>query len=138
MSTPTSATTGATTGRAGFLRLVLAVDAVVTGVNGLAYLAAAGLLSDLLGPDAGLLRGIGIFLLAYGVAVGLLAGRRQVSEAGTQVVVGLNVVWAPASIAAVVTGLLAFTTIGAVWAILQALVVAGFAVLQIAGLRKLR
>ncbi|MFG1948958.1 hypothetical protein [Nonomuraea sp. NPDC048826] len=129
--------TSTTTDRAKFLRLVLAVDAAVTGVNGLAYLAAAGLLSELLGPGAGPLRGIGIFLIGYAIAVGLLAGRRQVSAAGTRAVAGLNIVWALASVIAVVTGLLAFTTIGAVWAILQALVVAGFAALQISGLRKL-
>ena len=138
MSAPTSAGPRGTTSRARFLRLVLAADAVVTGVNGLAYLVAAGLLSDLLGPDAGPLRGIGIFLIGYGAAVGLLAGRSQVSEAGTRAVIGLNAVWTLASVAAVVAGLLTFTTIGAVWAILQAVVVAGFAALQIAGLRKLR
>ncbi|WP_049570999.1 hypothetical protein [Nonomuraea sp. SBT364] len=130
--------TVATTGRAKFLRLVLALDAVVTGVNGLVYLAAAGLVSDLLGPDAGLLRGIGVFLLVYGAAVGILAGRGTVSRAGTRAVIGLNIAWTLASVAAVVTGLVEFTTIGAVWAIAQALVVGAFAELQIMGLRKLR
>ncbi|MDA0638826.1 hypothetical protein OUY22_35905 [Nonomuraea sp. MCN248] len=131
-------TTTTTTGRAGFLRLVLALDAGVTGVNGLAYLAAAGPLSDLLGPGAGLLRGIGVFLIGYAVAVGLLAARGEVSEAGTRAVIGLNLAWAVAGVLAVVAGLLTFSTLGAVWTVLQALVVAGFAALQIAGLRRLR
>ncbi|MFB4291838.1 hypothetical protein ACBI99_29600 [Nonomuraea sp. ATR24] len=130
--------TVATTGRAKFLRLVLALDAVVTGANGLVYLAGAGLVSDLLGPDAGLLRGIGAFLLVYGAAVGLLAARGTVSQAGVKAVIGLNIAWTLGSVAAVITGMMEFTTIGAVWAIAQALVVGVFAELQIMGLRKLR
>ncbi|WP_433518332.1 hypothetical protein ACQP2T_24070 [Nonomuraea sp. CA-143628] len=125
------------TDRARFLRLALASDAVVTGVNGLVYLAAAGPASDLLGPDAGLLRAIGVFLLAYGAAVGLLAGRRTISPAATKAVIALNAAWTLASVAAVVTGATEFTTPGAVWAIGQALVVGVFAELQIMGLRRL-
>jgi hypothetical protein len=126
------------TDQARFLRVVLALDAVVTGVNGLVYLAAAGPASDLLGPDAGLLRAIGVFLLVYGVAVGLLAGRRAISPAATKAVIALNAVWTLGSVAAVVTGVAEFTTIGAVWAIAQAIVVGVFAELQITGLRRLR
>ncbi|MEU7836176.1 hypothetical protein [Nonomuraea sp. NPDC049129] len=126
------------TDRARFLRLALASDAVVTGVNGLVYLAAAGPASDLLGPDAGLLRAIGVFLLAYGAAVGLLASRHVISPAATKAVIALNAVWTVGSVAAVVTGMTEFTTPGAVWAIGQALVVGVFAELQIMGLRRLR
>lgn len=126
------------TGTAGFLRLVLAVDAAVTGVNGLAYLVAAGLLSDLLGPGETPLRAIGIFLIGYGLAVGLLASRPRPAEPGTRAVIAANAAWAVASVVVVAAGLLTFTTLGAVWAILQALVVAAFAALQVAGLRKLR
>ncbi|TYB63951.1 hypothetical protein FXF51_23165 [Nonomuraea sp. PA05] len=127
-----------TTDRMKFLRLALAADAVVTGGNGLVYLAFAGPVGDLLGPDTGLLRGIGVFLLVYGAAVGLLATRRDISPAATKAVIALNIIWTLASVAAVVTGAAGFTTIGAVWAIAQALVVAGFAELQITGLRKSR
>ncbi|WP_043622153.1 hypothetical protein [Nonomuraea candida] len=127
-----------TTDRMKFLRLALAADAVVTGGNGLVYLAFAGPVGDLLGPDAGLLRGIGVFLLAYGAAVGLLAARRDISPAATKAVIAVNIVWTLASIAAVVTGAIGFSTMGAIWAIAQALVVAGFAELQIMGLRKSR
>ncbi|GAA4962850.1 hypothetical protein HD597_002130 [Nonomuraea thailandensis] len=127
-----------TTDRMKFLRMALAADAVVTGGNGLAYLAFAGPVGTLLGPDAGLLRGIGVFLLVYGAAVGFLATRRDISPAGVKAVIALNIIWTLASIAAVVTGAAGFTTIGAIWAIAQALVVAGFAELQITGLRKSR
>jgi hypothetical protein len=126
------------TDHARFLRLTLVLDAVVTGVNGLVYLAAAGPASDLLGPDAGLLREIGGFLLVYGAAVGLLASRRVINPAATKAVIALNALWILGSVLAVVTGAAEFTTIGAVWAIAQALVVAAFAELQIMGLRRLR
>ncbi|MEV0825953.1 hypothetical protein [Nonomuraea rubra] len=127
-----------TTDRMKFLRLALAADAVVTGGNGLVYLAFAGPVGTLLGPDAGMLRGIGVFLLVYGAAVGFLATRRDISPAATKAVIAVNIIWTLASIAAVVTGAAGFTTIGAIWAIAQALVVAGFAELQITGLRKTR
>ncbi|MET8863162.1 hypothetical protein ABZW11_09435 [Nonomuraea sp. NPDC004580] len=127
-----------TTDRTKFLRLTLAADAAVTGVNGLAYLAFAGPVAALLGPDAAALRGIGAFLLAYGAAVAVLATRRDISRTGTRAVIALNVAWTLGSVAAVVTGALGFTTIGAVWAVAQALVVAVFAELQLTGLRKSR
>ncbi|TMR98589.1 hypothetical protein [Nonomuraea basaltis] len=127
-----------TADKAKFLRLALAADAVVTGGNGLVYLAFAGPVGDLLGADAALLRGIGVFLLVYGAAVGLLAGRRAISPAATKAVIALNIIWTLGSVAAVVTGALDLTMVGAIWAIAQALAVAGFAELQIMGLRKAR
>ncbi|WP_327580755.1 hypothetical protein OHA25_32545 [Nonomuraea sp. NBC_00507] len=127
-----------TTDRLKFLRLALAADAVVTGGNGLVYLAFAGPVAALLGPEAGLLRGIGVFLFVYGAAVGLLATRRAISPAATRAVIALNIIWTLGSVAAVISGAVGFTTIGAIWAIAQALAVAGFAELQIMGLRKAR
>ncbi|MFI6735742.1 hypothetical protein ACIBI9_22710 [Nonomuraea sp. NPDC050451] len=127
-----------TADRMKFLRLALAADAVVTGGNGLVYLAFAGPVSDLLGPGAGLLRGIGAFLLVYGAAVGLLATRRAISPAATRAVIALNIIWTLGSVAAVATGAADLTTIGAIWTIAQALVVGVFAELQIVGLRKTR
>nr|WP_055505525.1 hypothetical protein [Nonomuraea pusilla] len=124
--------------RTKFLRLALALDAVVTGANGLVYLAFAAPVSTLLGPGAGLLREIGIFLLVYGAAVGVIASRPAISAAATKAVIGLNIAWTLASVGAVVTGSADFTTIGAIWAIAQAIVVAVFAELQITGLRKAR
>ena len=118
------------------LRTVLRLDAVVTGANGAAYLVAAPLLTDLLGVPSGVLRGIGAFLLAYTAGVALVAARPVVSAGATEVVVGTNLLWAAASVAAVVTDRFDLTTTGAVWVLLQAAVVAGFAVLQAAGLRR--
>ncbi|NUW37306.1 hypothetical protein HTZ77_38795 [Nonomuraea sp. SMC257] len=127
-----------TTDRTKFLRLALAADAAVTGVNGLAYLAAAGPLADLLGPGAGLLRGIGAFLLVYAVAVGVLATRTAVNAAATKAVIAVNLAWTLASLVAAVAESGEFTVLGLVWTVAQALVVAVFAELQIMGLRRAR
>jgi hypothetical protein len=63
-----------------------------------------------------------------------LVGDRPVAAA-VRIVVAGNLLWTAASVA-VAAGDGTLTTIGTVWVVLQALVVAGFAVLQFAGLRR--
>ena len=118
------------------LRLALRLDAVVTGLNGAAYLAAAPLLGDLLGLSDDLLRAVGAFLLAYALAVWLVGAGRRISAAAVEAVVVANVLWVIGSVIAVVTGFGSPTTAGAAWLVLQAVVVAGFAAVQVAGLRR--
>jgi hypothetical protein len=126
--------TTTTTAPAPLLRLALRLDAVVTGLNGAAYLLAASPLADLLGLPAGWLRGTGVFLLAYAAAVWLVGTRPTPTAVRT--VVAANALWAAGSVLVVLAGLGSPTTVGAVWLVLQALVVAAFAVLQAAGLRR--
>ena len=129
-------TTTATTRRPlDLLRTALRLDAVVTGANGLAHLAAAPLLTGLLGVPPGVLRGLGGFLVVFAAGVALVAARRPVPAVAVEVVVGANLLWAAASVAAVATDRFDLTAAGTVWVLLQAAVVAGFAVLQAAGLR---
>lgn len=116
------------------LRLALRTDAVVSGLNGAAYLLRAGPLSDLLGLPAGVLRAVGAFLLVYGAAVWLV-GKRPAAP-GVRTVITGNLLWTVGSVAVVAADLGSPTTIGAVWLVLQAVVVAGFAVLHLAGLRR--
>jgi hypothetical protein len=116
------------------LRLALRADAVVSAANGAAYLLLAGPLSDLLGLDSVVLRAVGAFLLVYGGAVWLV-GQRPVPPAVRVVITG-NLRWTAGSIAVVVADLGSPTTVGAVWLVLQAVVVAGFAILQLSGLRR--
>ena len=118
----------------GLLRPALLLDAAVTGVNGAAYLLAAPLLDDILGLSSGLLRGVGAFLVAFAAAVWLTARARPVNVPAVEAVIAANVLWTIGSVVAVVTG--SPTTVGAVWLVLQAVVVAGFAALQLAGLRR--
>lgn len=118
------------------LLVALRLDAVVSAANGAAYLAAAGPLADLLGYDAGLLRVLGAGFLAYAALVWLVASARRISRPAAATIVALNVAWALGSVAAVLADLGTPATVGAVWAIAQALVVAGFAELQLIGLRR--
>ncbi|TXS57579.1 hypothetical protein [Streptomyces sp. t39] len=123
-----------TTAPHAMLRRFLALDAVVTGANGLAYAAASGPLGRLLGVDGTLLLGLGLFLTAYGAAVGLLASRPVPPATAVKAVVDANLLWAALGVAALALWLEPTAT-GAVWTVLQALAVAGFAVLQWSALK---
>ena len=112
------------------LAAALKLDAVVTGVNGVAYLAAAGPVGDLLGLSPALLRGAGAFLVAFAALV-WLAPRALVPA-----IVAANVAWAAVSIVAVLAAWGTPSTAGSVWIVLQAIVVAGFAELQLMALRR--
>ncbi|WP_077800508.1 hypothetical protein [Streptomyces sp. JHA26] len=117
------------------LRRFLTLDAAVTGANALAYLALSGPLGRFLGAGPGLVAGLGAFLAAYATAVGLLAARRHPPALAVRAVVEANLAWAALSFAALALWLTP-TTAGAVWTVLQALVVTGFALLQHAALRQ--
>jgi hypothetical protein len=118
------------------LRLALKLDAVVTGANGAAYLAAAGPLSDLLGLSEALLRGAGAFLLAYAAVVWIVGTRREIPRGPVYAIVAANAIWAVDSVVMAIAGWGDPTTAGTVWILLQAVVVAGFAELQLTGLRQ--
>jgi hypothetical protein len=116
------------------LRRFLALDAVVTGANALAYLALPGPLGRFLGVGSTLLLALGAFLAAYAAGVGLLAARRQPPALGVRAVVEANLAWTAVSLLALALWL-SPSTAGAVWTVLQALTVAGFAALQYIALR---
>ncbi|MFF3314453.1 hypothetical protein ACFYV5_02945 [Streptomyces sp. NPDC003035] len=116
------------------VRRFLALDAVVTGANGLAYLAASGPLGELLGVDSGLLLELGVFLTLFAAGVAWLASRPQPAVLGVKLVVDANILWAVLSIVALVAWLEP-TTAGLVWTPMQAATVAGFAGLQWSALR---
>ncbi len=116
------------------LRPVLRVDAVVSGVNGVAYLIAAGPLAELLGLPAEWLLGVGAFLAVFAGAVWTVGSRPP--GAAVRAVVTANVLWVIGSVAVVLAGLGSPTTVGSVWLLLQAAVVAAFAAAQGAGLRR--
>ncbi|MGW1886843.1 hypothetical protein [Streptomyces sp. NPDC001970] len=111
------------------LRRFLALDAVVTAANGLAYLAASGPLGRLLGVDATLLLALGVFLALFAVGVGLLAARPQPPAGPVKLVVDANAAWVVLSVVALVAWLEP-SAAGALWIVMQAMTVAGFAGLQ--------
>lgn len=116
------------------LRRVLALDAVVTAGNGLAYAAFSAPLGRLLGVGPELLLVLGVALALYGAGVGWLASRRQPPALPVRFVVEANYAWAALSLVALFVWL-APTTAGAVWIPAQAVVVAAFALLQQLALR---
>lgn len=118
------------------LRVALALDAGVTAANGVVYLAAAGPVGNLLGLSSSLLRGAGAFLLVFAALLAAVAARRDIPRPPVRAVVGVNVVWAVASVLALVTGGMNPTLAGGVWIVVLAIVVAGFAELQVIGLRR--
>ncbi|MFF0525752.1 hypothetical protein ACFYTC_44260 [Actinomadura nitritigenes] len=120
------------------LRLVLRADAITTGANGLLYLALAAPLQDLLGLDATTGRALGAFLLAYAAAVWAISMPVRPRRVAVVSVVEANSLWTILSVLTVVVGWFSLSTVGAVWAVLQAIVVAGFAVLQYTALRRAR
>ncbi|MFI5668308.1 hypothetical protein [Streptomyces sp. NPDC051704] len=116
------------------LRRLLALDAVVTGGNGLAYAVFSAPLGRLLGAGQGTLFELGLFLTLYGAGVGLLAARRRPPAGPVRFVIGANCAWAVLSLVSLFLWD-APTTAGLVWIPAQAAVVAAFAVLQRSALR---
>ncbi|MEE1762341.1 hypothetical protein PUT24_03920 [Streptomyces sp. SP17KL33] len=116
------------------LRRFLAADAAVTGANGLAYLLASGPLGRFLGVDSGLLVGLGAFLSAYAAGVALLAARERPPTLPVRAVIEANLAWTVLSLVALALWLTP-STAGAVWTLLQAVTVAGFAAVQYLTLR---
>jgi hypothetical protein len=112
------------------LRPALLLDAAVSGANGVAYLAAAGPLEDLLGLPAAWLRAAGLVLVAFAALVALAA--RRPSAGAVRAIVAVNAAWAIGSLVLAIAGWGSPETAGTVWIVLQALVVAGFAELQVA------
>lgn len=117
------------------LRATLQLDAAVTGVNGLAYIAGATLLEELLGPAAPILIAIGVFLIGYALVVYWTGTRTPIPRRMAVLTAEINSAWVAASVVVAATGALSLTTVGRIWAVLQALVVAGFVALQVLALR---
>ncbi|MGX1880731.1 hypothetical protein [Streptomyces sp. NPDC055287] len=134
MSATMLATLSRTTDPQAVLRRFLALDALVTITNGLVYVAASGPVGRLLGVDAGLLLALGVFLVVFGAGVGYLASRREPAAFPVKGVIEANLVWAVASLAALVLWF-SPTTAGTFWIPMQAATVAGFAGLQHLALR---
>lgn len=137
MNSTTADTTTATTGPV-TLKTALLLDAVVTGANGLAYVAGAAVLDSLLGPSPMHFVAVGAFLTVCAVILAVTGTRRPIPRGWATFAAEVNVVWAIGSVAAVAFDWFDLTTTGAVWAILQAGIVAVFAALQLTALRRTR
>ncbi|MEU7580045.1 hypothetical protein AB0B50_20880 [Streptomyces sp. NPDC041068] len=117
------------------LRRVLTLDAVGMAVVGVGYLAAAAPLSDLFGPGAALVAGVGGAMLAAGVGIGAVARRRRLTAGAVRGVIGGGAFWILLSLATLAFGWLELTTAGLLWTWLQIAPVAVFATWQTLVLR---
>ncbi|MFE2144450.1 hypothetical protein ACFXA3_22410 [Streptomyces sp. NPDC059456] len=116
------------------LRRFLALDAVVTAGNGLAYALFSAPLGRLLGAGHTTLLELGLFLTLYGAGVGLLAARREPPVTAVRCVIGANCAWTALSLVSLFLWD-APTTAALVWIPAQALTVAAFALCQRLALR---
>lgn len=110
-------------------RPFLLVDAVLTGVNGLAYAAGGAWIATWAGAPAALVHGLGAVLLLVGVAVAVLATRRPVPRRWLATLAGFNLVWVLASLDYALVG--GLTGLGVAWTVAQAVVVGAFAAEQV-------
>lgn len=127
----------ATTTQTSLLRRALLADVVVTGGAGLLLALAASPLSDLFDLPAVLLRIAGVGLLPYTAVVYYVASRERIAHRAVRAVIGLNLLWAIASLLLLVTGWVDPSVLGIAFIVTQALIVAAFADVQYLGLRRL-
>ncbi|MBQ0891732.1 hypothetical protein KBX37_01205 [Micromonospora sp. U56] len=132
----TAASTVQTTDDAKLLRFALKQDAIGSGANGIVYLAAAAIFGEMFGLPAAFLYPVGAFLVAFAAALLFLASKPRVSRPAVAVVIAVNTAWVVASVELLIAGWFPLTGLGTALVIAQAVVVAGFTALQLAGLRR--
>lgn len=118
------------------LRKVLLLDGVSAGLLGVGLLALTEVLAGLLQLPATLLTQAGLVLVPFGAIIGWLAFRQQPPAWAVWTVIGINVLWAAESVLMLVMGTIAPNTLGMVFVIGQAVIVAVFAELEFIGLRR--
>jgi hypothetical protein len=117
------------------LRFALKLDAVVSGAAGVAMVAGARVLDRPLGVPAVALVATGLVLVAWAVVLWIRVSRGDVGRRVGWTVIGVNAVWAVASVLLAV-GWSALTVAGTVVVLLQAAAVLGVADLQYLGVRR--
>ncbi|HEU4422135.1 MAG TPA: hypothetical protein VFR67_06295 [Pilimelia sp.] len=132
----TAIATSARTDRTRLLRTALRLDALATGAAGLAYVAGAGVLDSVLDVPPAALVSVGVFFVAWSAALLALARQDRPNRKAVWAVIALNAVWAVDSLVSVAAGWLDPTDLGTALVVAQALLVAGFAAAQYAGLRR--
>jgi hypothetical protein len=118
-----------------FLRNTLLADAAMGVAAALPTIFAAGFLSRLLDLPEGLIFWAGVALLPIAVLLVAMARKSIVPAVWLSEIVLINGLWAAASFAILLSGLVRPNIFGAAFIIAQALAVATFAVLQFRALR---
>jgi Polyketide cyclase / dehydrase and lipid transport len=114
------------------LRNVLRVNAVVSGLSGLATALASGWVAEVMGVSMIAVRVVGVGLVLFAVGVGLAGGWRQRRLPALARLIGVaDAGWVAATAVLVATG--AFSAAGIGVAVTIGVVVAGFAALDLRG-----
>lgn len=119
------------------LRRALLLDAVASAGMGALLLVAPALLEAPLGLPATLLRTAGAVLLPFAALLAWVARRPRVPVRVAGALVAANVLWAVDSLLLPATGWIDATALGVAFVVGQGLIVAAFAGLEWAGLRRL-
>ena len=118
------------------LRGALFADALASGAVALLLVVAAGPLESLLAIPAPFLRWAGLILIPYVALVALLGTRDTIAPRNAWLVVEANVAWTVASVLVLVMGWITPNTLGLLFVLGQAAVVAGLGAAQFAGIRQ--
>lgn len=121
-----------------FLRLVLLLDAVASGLMAILLCAAPGWLAGLTVLPQPLLVSAGIFLVGYAAFVGWMSKLQTAPAALLLLVIVGNGLWAVGSLALLFSGLIAPNALGMTFVAVQAVLVGGFSELQFIGMRRAR
>jgi hypothetical protein len=117
-----------------FLRRVLAVDATTCIATGCLLATAAGPLASMLGLSVDLLQYAGISLFPIAAFIAWVGLRSPVPSVGVWLVIAGNIGWVAGS--ALVLLMSSPTTLGYIFVVVQAVVVAALADVEFIGLRR--
>ena len=132
----TATTLPATDARSGLLRFAMRLDAVLVGITGIPFVAAAGWLSSLTGIPVAVEYSLGAVFLAYGVVVYRLAGLDRVRP-GAIATIAANALFTVGFVGAEVAGIWPLTGWGVGLLLGGALYTAVIGAVQYVGLRRL-
>lgn len=118
------------------LRRAIQADALLCAAVGLAFAAAAAPLGALLGIPSLYLLVLGFILLPYAAFLGYTATRERISRRAAWSIIAINALWALDSLILLATGLLPLTTAGWWFVLIQAGIVADFAIVQAIAIRR--
>ncbi len=118
------------------LRFALRLDAVVSGLVGIAGIPLAGTLAEISGTTAAFEYAVSAFFIAYGVVVLALAQLPALRTPGIIVITG-NLLYTVGAVVFVVSGWMPLTTVGVVGTLATGVCTLVFAELQYMGLRRL-
>jgi hypothetical protein len=119
-----------------FLRRVLIIDAVFSGVSGVAMIAFAGLIASLSQLPVDLISEAGIVLLPFAAFVGFVASRSEPARLAVWAIIAINIVWAVDSIVLLFSGWVAPNALGYAFVIAQAAGVLVLADLEYMGVKR--